>query len=126
LDAAPIPYAPKIDRLGYSCSRYAASISFGLFALLLQVLDLFVVFGKPFALRKSFIITGGVVAALQGGFMGFACLAFFNFFDFFSRRYCFRLLRCKRPSQLDFVVRIEPWTQIFSNVFLRLLINTIE
>jgi hypothetical protein len=50
-----------------------------------QVLDLFVVFGKPFALDKSFLLTGGLVAILQGCFMGFACLAFFNVFDFTSR-----------------------------------------
>jgi len=50
-----------------------------------QVLDLFVVFGKPFALNKSFLLTGGLVAMLQGAFMGFACLGFFNVFDFTSR-----------------------------------------
>jgi H+/Cl- antiporter ClcA len=49
------------------------------------VLDLFVVFGKPFALEGSFWTTGALVAGLQGGVMGFVCLAFFNAFDFTSR-----------------------------------------
>lgn len=49
------------------------------------VLDLFVVFGKPFALEGSFWTTGALVAMLQGGVMGFVCLAFFNAFDWTSR-----------------------------------------
>lgn len=49
------------------------------------VRDLFVVFGKPFAVESSFLTTGAAVSALQGGLMGFACLAFFNIFDFVSR-----------------------------------------
>jgi len=50
-----------------------------------QVLDLFVVFGKPFAVGSDFLLTGFIVSALQGSFMGFACLGFFNFFDWTSR-----------------------------------------
>ena len=38
-----------------------------------------------FALNNEFMRTGIVSAALQGGFMGFACLAFFNFFDWTSK-----------------------------------------
>jgi hypothetical protein len=49
------------------------------------VLDLFVVFGKPFALDGSFWTTGALVAMLQGGVMGFVCLAFFNAFEWISK-----------------------------------------
>jgi len=38
-----------------------------------------------FALDRDFMTTGVAVAALQGGFMGFACLGFFNFFDWSSK-----------------------------------------
>ena len=50
-----------------------------------QVLDLFVVFGKPFALEKGFWTTRLLFSIIQGVIMGFVCLAFFNGFEWLLR-----------------------------------------
>ena len=50
-----------------------------------QVLDLFVVFGKPFALEQGFWTTRLFFSIVQGVIMGFVCLAFFNGFDWLLR-----------------------------------------